>query len=350
MCGSTMQPIGLTRASIARPITAFLDREGASIESLLAKAGLPHWALTDPEALIPTSSAVRLLAEAAEGIDEVGVLSGYQAQIEALGTYGQLIRRSPTLGESLEQLVEHHSTFSSNVNMWIAHRETDFRLCQAFRARFDASDPGWQQASHYVLMLMIGVVRLGAGPDWRPREVQLQTDESPALRDAEALADARVSFAQPAMTITIPRALLDVPMSAPAAFDAAGQSLRAWKASAPSRDFVESIAQVVEMLSWDGYPDIYLTADVLGTSVRTLQRQLAQCGVTHGSLVDRARFATAATLLDETDTKVLDIALDLGYSDHSHFTRAFRRWAGCSPREYRHRRIGRRTQQPGVYH
>jgi len=38
----------------------------------------------------------------------------------------------------------------------------------------------------------------------------------------------------------------------------------------------------------------------------------------------RARFATAAALLEETDTKILDIALDLGYSDHAHFTRAFR--------------------------
>src|SRR5262249_36594121 len=112
----------------------------------------------------------------------------------------------------------------------------------------------------------------------------------------------------------------------------------AWRASAPATDFVRSIGQVVEMLSWEGYPDIHKTAEVLGMAVRTLQRHLAAAGVTHASLVGRTRFATAAALLSETNTKVLEIALDLGYSDHAHFTRAFRRWAGCSPQEYRARR------------
>jgi len=92
------------------------------------------------------------------------------------------------------------------------------------------------------------------------------------------------------------------------------------------------------MLSWEGYPNIHVTADFLGMSVRTLQRHLATAGVTHEMLVGKSRFATAAALLEETDTKILDIALDLGYSDHAHFTRAFRQWVDCSPQEYRRRR------------
>ena len=89
------------------------------------------------------------------------------------------------------------------------------------------------------------------------------------------------------------------------------------------------------MLSWQEYPDIHQTAEFLGVSVRTLQRYLAEAGTTHESLVGRARFRTAAAVLEETDTKILEIALDLGYSDHAHFMRAFRRWAGFSPQEYR---------------
>jgi AraC-like DNA-binding protein len=104
--------------------------------------------------------------------------------------------------------------------------------------------------------------------------------------------------------------------------------------------------QVVEMLSWNGYPSIEQTARVLGTSVRTLQRHLAAAGCTHEAVVGRARFAAAASLLEETDTKILDIALDLGYSDHAHFTRAFRRWAGCSPQEYRRRHRGEAEHGP----
>ena len=70
-------------------------------------------------------------------------------------------------------------------------------------------------------------------------------------------------------------------------------------------------------------------------SVRTLQRRLAAAGVSHEVLVAQTRFATAAAVLEQTNAKILDLALDLGYSDHANFTRAFRRWAGCSPQEYR---------------
>src|SRR5439155_25332814 len=68
------------------------------------------------------------------------------------------------------------------------------------------------------------------------------------------------------------------------------ESVDTWRASAPARDFVASIVQAVEMLSWEGYPDIHLTAEFLGMNVRTLQRYLAAAGsptscwsVGHGS-------------------------------------------------------------------
>jgi AraC-like DNA-binding protein len=109
--------------------------------------------------------------------------------------------------------------------------------------------------------------------------------------------------------------------------------------SAPTADFVASIREAIETLSGgEDYPTIRQTADFVGLSVRTLQRRLAQAGVSHHRLVAQARFATAAAVLEQTDAKILELALDLGYSDHANFTRAFRRWAGCAPREYRSRK------------
>lgn len=101
-------------------------------------------------------------------------------------------------------------------------------------------------------------------------------------------------------------------------------------------DFVASIRAAIETLSCaEDYPTIRTTADFVGMSVRTLQRRLARAGANHHRLVAQTRFATAAAVLERTDAKILELALDLGYSDHANFTRAFRRWAGCAPREYR---------------
>jgi AraC-like DNA-binding protein len=123
-------------------------------------------------------------------------------------------------------------------------------------------------------------------------------------------------------------------LAPPAPIEAADDAVEAEPAAA--RDFVASIREAIETLSCgEDYPTIRTTAEYVGMSVRTLQRRLAQAGASHHVLVAQARFATAAVVLERTDAKILELALNLGYSDHANFTRAFRRWAGCAPREYR---------------
>jgi AraC-like DNA-binding protein len=185
---------------------------------------------------------------------------------------------------------------------------------------------------------MIGVVRLAAGPSWRPAEVHLWTDEAPELRDAHTLADTRVAFRQTETMITIPRALLATRLPPIPRTEIPMDLVEEWTSSAPARDFAGSIRQVIDTLSrGDDYPTIRQTADFVGLSVRTLQRRLAAAGTSHDLLIAEARFVMATEFLAESDAKILDLALDLGYSDHANFTRAFRRWAGCSPQEYRTR-------------
>jgi len=57
--------------------------------------------------------------------------------------------------------------------------------------------------------------------------------------------------------------------------------------------------------------------------------------VSYSDLIGEIRFEAAARLLRETDATALEIALEVGYEDPSHFSRAFKRIAGISPREYR---------------
>ena len=82
-------------------------------------------------------------------------------------------------------------------------------------------------------------------------------------------------------------------------------------------------------------PEIQSVAAEMGTSVRTLQRRLRATGSTYGDVVQRTRCAAAQQLLKDRRRRIGEIARKLGYSDHAHFTRAFQRWTGVTPREFR---------------
>jgi AraC-like DNA-binding protein len=290
--------------------------------------------------LIPGDTPVRLFAAASKRaeVPNLGLTAGERATIDNLGMFGQLIRRAPSLGAALESAIRYQVMLTSRRPLSLRPRGDRVELHMTIVDRFDPRDVRWQQDNHFSLGLMIAVVRLALGPSWRPEEVHLQTDEDPALRDAESLAAARIAFRQPAIMLAIPRALLAEPMPPVAASEIPGTVIENWKSSAPAHDFTACIRQIIETLSYgDDYPSVRQTADFVGMSVRTLQRCLAAAGVSHEALVAQSRFATAAAVLEQTDGAILDLALDLGYSDHANFTRAFRHWAGCSPREYRSR-------------
>ena len=95
------------------------------------------------------------------------------------------------------------------------------------------------------------------------------------------------------------------------------------------------------MLRPPRHPNIQLVAGVLGMSARTLQRRLGDVGLTYARVVGEARADMARRMLKDPARKVGDIARTIGYSDAGHFTRAFLRWTGLTPREFR--RLRRET-------
>lgn len=88
----------------------------------------------------------------------------------------------------------------------------------------------------------------------------------------------------------------------------------------------------------EGVPTVSEIAAQLGTSGRTLQRQLADVDRTFQGLVDEARRHVAERLLAETDYPLADVAFLTGFSEQSALTRAFRRWTGTTPRAFRLKR------------
>ena len=92
--------------------------------------------------------------------------------------------------------------------------------------------------------------------------------------------------------------------------------------------------RVTQVLS-EGVPTVSDVAAALGMSGRTLQRRLADEGHAFQRIVDTARRELAERLLRRSDYSLAEIAFLTGFSEQSAFNRAFKRWAGQTPRSFR---------------
>ncbi len=82
--------------------------------------------------------------------------------------------------------------------------------------------------------------------------------------------------------------------------------------------------------------DIASLAARANVSQSQLERRFHQLlGTSPGEYLLRVRVNAGRTLLETTDRTIADIAQSVGFYDHSHFTRTFRRMMSCSPRQYR---------------
>jgi AraC-like DNA-binding protein len=104
--------------------------------------------------------------------------------------------------------------------------------------------------------------------------------------------------------------------------------------SPASSSFTDRIAAHVAA-SLPGGGDVAEVARAMHMSGRTLQRRLEQEGTTFSEVLDRARLDVARRALAAPTATLTDVALQLGFSDLATFTRAFKRWTGMPPGQWR---------------
>jgi AraC-like DNA-binding protein len=178
--------------------------------------------------------------------------------------------------------------------------------------------------------IVLSILRLFTGPGWVPRDCALALAGGIGPVAREGLGGARIVRTPDYGWIRLPRPLLALPARAPAPPDAG-----AAPGGPPPLDLQGSLAQALRPYLAEGTPTIRHAADLAGTSVRSLQRDLTREGSSYRKVLERARLEVARDLLAQPGVRIVDVAHEAGFSDHAHFVRFFRRLAGVTPREYR---------------
>ena len=169
-------------------------------------------------------------------------------------------------------------------------------------------------------MVAIDIIRAFTGPTWHPQEMGFQSNLATTQYDAERFPNTRLRIEQRAAWITLPRTFLSLQ---PIVQHKAGDLATASKsANLRNLDFPASLKLVLQAYFQDGYPHIQLAADIIGISVRSLQRRLKVFGLSYSELIHHAQFERAVELLKDPQVRTLDIAYTVGYEDPSNFARA----------------------------
>ena len=327
-----MAKIPLTRCQHLMPFTDILTDIGAPTGSLLEKFRLPASLEEKSLLFVPILPAIRFAetAQRSQDIEDFGFLASRRLHFSHLSEKTRtLIAHAPTLLVALQHACRWASLEDTNLNIWIEHADDHVKICSKLigtNGLFHLEHSQWLQN-----IFAVHIVRQFAGADWAPATMAFEARYTPRPAAQSFWPNTRFLSGQHASWIDVPMSHLSLSnrpneIAPPLHNDDAGS---------PGHEIIDSLKLMLPSYLDGRVPTLNEIAEMAGVSARSFQRRLSYAGLTYSDLVDNARFEIARRLLRDTDAKIIEIAFSSGYTDPAHFTRAFRRIAGVTPRRFR---------------
>lgn len=334
-----MLPIPLVTGWNLLPFVRFLRGIGAPVGRWLAESRISESAVDKPDSSIPLCLGLDFVERAAraEGAESLGLDVGRHESGDNLGPFGIILARCPTLYSRARTACRLLSSTNNYSSMWLDVAGQTVTLHTLLRCQ---REPGLRHAEDFTLMLILEAVERAAGTGWKPSAIHLPGARPQRFARDELFQGVSMVYGAPDVAVSFPIELLGHDLrSLPGRPGSRQRDADHDGGCAPSADFLGSLEDTVLALLPAGCPSLRDLAEISHLSPRTLQRRVAEEGASLRQVIDQARFRLAADYLRDSAAKVTDIALELGYSDSTAFTRAFRRVAGVSPSDFRGRRL-----------
>ncbi|MDF2446875.1 MAG: araC family transcriptional regulator [Moraxellaceae bacterium] len=303
--------------------------------------GLSREQLREPDRLVPITAAraATQYAFARAGDRGLGFAYARALSVTLHGPISLIALTSSNLFEVVQALERYFTLRAPAINF---HSEVEgdiVTLRVDYLRRDDPLRPFLMELVLTGLVVMTGQIldrpQTGA-------EVLMEGPEPAYFASIAAELPAPVRYGAAEYAIRIPRELLEAPLrlanpsAAALAREACERELQARR-----NDRQEALTARVRSLlvqSDDRLPTLEEVADTLHVSTRTLKRRLQEEGRNFRALVDHVLRERATQMLQEEGLSVSEVAFRLGYNDVSNFSRAFRRWTGQSPSDFRRER------------
>lgn len=322
---------------VVRALVHAVERVGVSRPRIALAARLSLEALEDLDARLPLADFYRLCEVALEltGDPAFGLHWSEQLAASALDPIASLVAHSETLGQALSTLTQYHRLLCDDLGYRMSEqRDTLLLHCVTLDG---ASERVRRFLAEVIATRFLGLIRTFAGGAL-PERVCFDYPPPPYAAEYARVFAGRARFDEAFSGLVLQRELL-----------AAQSSVRDAELHDSLRAFVEQrIASMTEGLSFTvrvrdllvrhgaprrvSMPEI---ARALGLSERTLRRRLESEGNTFAEVVSTALSIAAKRCLCDEQRTIQETAYELGFTDKTAFHRAFKRWTGMTPAEFR---------------
>jgi AraC-like DNA-binding protein len=316
-----------------------LSEEGLSPKEVLHGVGVgvdelhaPDTRISLDQLLVACKNAIRLSRD-----PSLPFRIGSTIHVSAYGMYGYAILCSTDFRKTFHFCVKYHVLASPLVTFSYSERKGlgIWTIDPILHPLVD------RQLYRFIVEMQVGVhlslQRDVMGPSFCPKEITVTYPRADDFRLVEAMTGSTLRFEQPANQFIFDCQWLGEPAKLGNRSTYADVvklcdelltdlSLRTGVAGRIRASLLQDIAK---------RPTIAATARHLGTTTRTLRRQLQQQGTSYRKLVDELRTQVAVKYLRDTIMTTEDIATAVGFCDPANFRHAFRRWTGKTPVEFR---------------
>lgn len=327
---------GQCRAANFSGLAGLARSLGRDPRGIVERHGMEARVLTDPESHIACQQIADVF-EYCSGVFDDSLFGLHFAQHQDPDVFGcitALARAAPTVREAIDAFVEYMPVVHApDSEVLLIEGGETAEFCWQVNTDLGIND----QAQYQAAMLNVKLLRMIGGPGFQPSWVSLSAEPRSAdLPEMERLLGCRVVARNRRNSVAFPAHTLDqpVPTSNRLLYRLLGGYLE--RVRDTSRvGTVEKVENYIRGALPTGNCSIERCAGKLAMSVRTLQARLAEGGARFSELVEAERQALACNHLRTSNISLDEIAERLGYGEQTSFGRAFKRWTGTTPQQYR---------------
>ncbi|MCX2981577.1 AraC family transcriptional regulator [Halieaceae bacterium IMCC14734] len=329
-----------TLATFVLPIAKSLRLQGVDPMELLAEADIDPAHVINADRRIPAAKMQQLfsLALRETGNPAFGLLAAEQVQAATLQGLGLAFLASDTVLDALQRLVRFCHVLSTGVELRLQQRDELIDL-EFHVGRVVEDDEADYASLDFGMGLVMVMCRMTLGDYVSPISVDTRRPEPEDPDLFMSLMGAKIHFGAEIDRVSFVRSdIVDQLLTANQELakindDQAEAYLASFDDVSTARDVV---SKIVEKLP-DGPPNQSQIAGALNVSNRTLQRKLKDEGTSFVDLLQDTRLELARKYLHNPARSISEISYLLGFSEPSTFSRAFKRWTGEAPADYRQR-------------